>query len=95
MFSILAGLIYLLAIVLPVWLLYRYSFRPWYWHALALVAALAVGLAPGTPLLQTVAGSFVYGFVFCLLAVWGIGGPCMMIWQRLAHKPLAAGKAAK
>jgi hypothetical protein len=95
MFSILAGLIYVLAIVLPVWLLYRYASASWYWHALALVAALAVGFAPGTALLQTVAGTFVYGFVFCLLAVWGIGGMGMIFYRRFAHKTLAEGQAVK
>ncbi len=85
MFSILAGLIYLAAIALPIWLLSRYR-AAWYWHVLALIVAGVVGLAPGTPLLETTAGTFLYGFVFVSAAVWGIGGllPFRSRRQRLA-----------
>lgn len=95
MFSILAGLIYLLAIVLPLWLLYHFGSGSWFWHVLALAVALAIGLAPGTPLLQTVAGTFVYGFVFFALVVWGLGGLSMALYRLLAHKPLARGAALR
>jgi hypothetical protein len=89
MFSILAGLLYLSAIVLPVWLLYRFGPRLWIWHVLALALALVIGLLPGTALLQSVAGTFVYGFVFFVLSVWAIGGLYMMVHRWFAHKPHA------
>ena len=60
-------------------------------HGLVLACAgpdcgWVVGLAPGTPLLETTAGTFLYGFVFVLTAVWGIGGllPFRSRRQRLA-----------
>ena len=86
MFSIMAGLIYVAAIAIPIWLLYRYRSKAWYWHVLALIAAGVVGLAPATPLLETTAGTFVYGFVFFVAAVWGIGGliPIRSRRQKLA-----------
>jgi len=83
MFSILAGLIYLAAIVLPIWLLSRHR-AAWYWHVLALIVAAVVGLAPGTPLLETTPGTFIYGFVFLSMAVWGIGG--LLPFRSRRHK---------
>jgi hypothetical protein len=87
MFSILAGLIYLLAIVLPVWLLCHFGPRSWYLHGLSIAAALIIGLMPGTALLESVAGTFIYGFVFFVLMVWGIGGLCVSIYRLATHKP--------
>jgi hypothetical protein len=74
MFGILAGLIYLAAIAIPLWLIHTFRAVPKILHLAAGAAALAIGLAPGTPLLETTAGTFLYGFVFFFLAVWGIGG---------------------
>jgi hypothetical protein len=84
MFSILAGLIYLAAIVVPIWFLYRFRSTSWFWHLPAIALALAIGLAPGTSLLETTAGTFLYGFVFFFLMVWGIGG---LIPRKARGKP--------
>ncbi len=74
MFTALAGLLYLVALLLPIYLIYR--FRPMIWplHVLALAAAAGIGLAPGTDLLNTVAGTYLYGVTFTFLIVWGFGG---------------------
>ena len=74
MFSVLAIVLDTLAVVVPILLLYRFRSQAWYWHVLAAAVALAIGLMPGTALLQTEGGSLLYGFSFIILLVWGIGG---------------------
>jgi hypothetical protein len=74
MFSLLAIVLDTLAVVVPILLLYRFRSQAWYWHVLAAAMALAIGLMPGTALLQTEGGSLLYGFSFIILLVWGIGG---------------------
>ena len=77
MFSLLAVAFYVAVVVtlaLPVYLLYRFRSQAWYWHVLAVIVALVIGLMPGTALLETLGGSMLYGFVFVVLMIWGIGG---------------------
>ena len=74
MFSIVAVLIYLLAIGIPVFLLYHFRSQPWYWHILAALAALGLGFVPTPPTWKTESFDLAFGFVFILLLVWGIGG---------------------
>lgn len=74
MFSILAVLMYLLAITVPVILLFRFHSQAWYWHILAVMAALGLGFVPTPPAWKTEAFDLAFGFVFILLLVWGIGG---------------------
>jgi hypothetical protein len=61
-------------LALPIYVLYRFRSQAWYWHVLAVILALVIGLMPGTALLQTLGGSMLYGFVFVVLMLWGIGG---------------------
>jgi thiol:disulfide interchange protein len=80
-------IIFLEAVVtlaLPIFLLYRFRSQAWYWHVLAVIVALAIGLMPGTALLQTLGGSMLYGFVFVVLMLWGIGG--LIPFERLHKK---------
>ena len=72
--TLLAALVFLLGISLPIYLLYRFHPLSWPWHALAVILAVAIGLAPGTALLNTVAGTFLYGFAIGFLGIWGLGG---------------------
>jgi hypothetical protein len=74
MFTILAGLLYLAAFLLPLYLIKRYRPLMWPVHVLAVAAALALGLAPGTALLNSTAGTYVYGVTFMFLMTWGLGG---------------------
>jgi hypothetical protein len=74
MSSLLAILLYVVAMALPIYLLYRFHSQAWYWHALAAIVGLGVGLLPGTALLQTTVGTLLYGVVFIFLMIWGIGG---------------------
>ena len=80
MFSILAGLLYLAAILLPLYLIKRYRPMIWPMHVLAVAAALAIGLAPGTALLDSTAGTYIYGFTFTFLMTWGLGG--LLLYRR-------------
>jgi len=80
MFSILAGLLYLAAILLPLYLIKRYRPMIWPMHVLAVAAALAIGLAPGTALLDSTAGTYIYGFTFTFLMTWGLGG--LVLYRR-------------
>jgi hypothetical protein len=74
MFSLLAVLVYLVALGLPIYLLIQFHSQAWYWHALAVFAALALGLVPIPVWLQSSAYDLVLGFVFIFLMVWGAGG---------------------
>jgi hypothetical protein len=84
MFSLSAIVLYVVAlasVVLPIYLLYRFRSQAWYWHVLAVIVALVIGLLPGTALLQTESGSLLYGFWFVLLMLWGIGGLILPIFR--------------
>lgn len=80
MLSSLAILIYLLAFAIPLFLLYRYHSVGWYWHVLALLAAVGMGFV------QPPAGfDLVYGALFVSLVVWGLGGLVTFRWHREKH----------
>jgi hypothetical protein len=91
MFSLLATLLYLAAVLVPIHLLRRYGAVSWYWHALAIAGAVGVGMAPGTTLLNSVAGTYLYGFAFVFLGVWGAGGLLFRRTRRSRHVPVSAG----
>ena len=74
MFSLFAVLVYLVALGLPIYLLLHFHSQAWYWHVLAVFAALALGLVPMPAWLQSSAYDLVLGFAFILLMVWGAGG---------------------
>ncbi len=70
----LAVLVYLLAFAIPVYLLYLFFSKAWYWHVLAILAASALGLVPTPPEWKTAGFDLAFGFVIVALLVWGIGG---------------------
>jgi len=72
------------SLALPIYLLYQFRSQAWYWHVLAVIVALVIGLMPGTALLQTLGGSMLYGFVFVALVLWGVGG--LIPFKRLRNK---------
>ena len=69
-----AGLVFLSALLLPVYLLRRFHSQAWPWHVLAIIVALVIGFIPGTALLNSTAGTFVFGFAILFLLIWGAGG---------------------
>jgi thiol:disulfide interchange protein len=62
------------ALSLPIFLLYRFRSQAWYWHVLAVIVALVIGLMPATVLPQSEVRDMLYGFAFVFLMLWGIGG---------------------
>jgi hypothetical protein len=56
----------------------------WPAHVLAVAAALAIGLAPGTALLNSTSGTYIYGFTFTFLMSWGLGG--LALYRRRSLK---------
>jgi hypothetical protein len=69
-----AIVVYLLAIGIPVHLLHHFHTQAWYWHALALAAALGIGLIPPLPGWQGAGADLVCGFSCVFLLIWGLGG---------------------
>ena len=84
--TLLAALVFLLGVSLPVYLLYRFHPLAWPWHVLAVILALAIGFAPGTAFLNTVPGTFLYGFAIGFLGIWGLGG-LAHVGRKSAQKP--------
>jgi hypothetical protein len=72
--AILAVLVYLAAIGLPLYLLYRFHSQHWSWHVLAIAAAIGLGLVPIPPGLQKPGFDLMFGSLFAALLVWGAGG---------------------
>ena len=84
MFSMLAVLVYLVALGGPLWLLHRFGSQMWFWHALAIAAALVLGFIPTPVEFKGVATDLVFGFCFIFLMVWGIGG--LVVHRPHVHK---------
>jgi peptidoglycan/LPS O-acetylase OafA/YrhL len=66
--------VYLLAFALPLFLLYAIHSRPWYLHALAVVAALAIGFVSPPEEWKGITFDLAFGGTITFLLVWGIGG---------------------
>ena len=77
--SSMAVLVYFLAIGISVYLLHHFYSQAWYWHALAIVGAMGIGLIPIPPQWQRPGLDLVFGFVIVLLLVWGLGG--LVLWR--------------
>lgn len=69
-----AVLVYLMAMAIPAYLLYLFRSQSWFWHALAILAAIALGLVPTPMGWNAAAFDLACGFVLIALLVWGIGG---------------------
>jgi hypothetical protein len=78
-------LAYGLAIFLALALL-SYFEAKWFWHALSLAAALAVGLAPLPP--EWRIPDMLLGAVFLFLFVWGVGMPVFRHHHHSHHRKL-------
>lgn len=67
---ILAGSVFGAAFIVALIALYAFRAR-WYWHALSVVAGLALGLTPFPDGFRP--PDLVTGFLFVFLTVWGLG----------------------
>ena len=81
----LAVLIYAAAVAIPVYLLHRFRSQAWYWHLLAIAAAVALGVFPMPPALQTSGFDLTIGFLFVALIFWGIGGLVVFLPHHEKH----------
>jgi hypothetical protein len=84
MFSMLAILVYLVALGLPLWLLHRYGSQMWLWHAVAIAASLALGFIPTPVEFKGLATDLIFGFAFLFLMVWGVGG--LVVYRPHLHR---------
>jgi hypothetical protein len=85
MFNMLAVLVYLLAMGLPIYLLYHFHSQAWYWHSLAILVALALGFTPIPIELQKPEFDLLFGFTFIALMIWGAGGLILFRPHHRAH----------
>jgi hypothetical protein len=74
MFAMLAVLVYLLAMGIPIYLLYRFHSQAWYWHTVSILVALAMGFIPIPVAFQKPEFDLLFGFTFISLMIWGAGG---------------------
>lgn len=70
-----AFVVYGSSALLALLVLYFSRPRPWYMHGLSILLALAVGLVPIPPKYNNPQSTFVIGFVFVFLILWGIAAP--------------------
>ena len=72
------------AIAISLTLLWYFGARSWYWHALAVCGALALGLTPLPPAMNTPEMTLVVGWAFLFLFVWGMVAP---VFALVHHDP--------
>ena len=89
MSPMLAILVYLAAIGIPIWLLYRFGTQSWYWHCIALAAGIGLGFVSIPASFQGPPFDLAFGFVFINLLIWGAGGIIFI------HSPAHNGHHAK
>jgi hypothetical protein len=87
MFGMLAVLVYLLAMGIPIFLLYRFHSQAWYWHSLAVLAAITLGFTPIPFGLQKPEFDLLFGFTFIALMIWGAGGLILFRSHHHTHHP--------
>lgn len=83
--TLLVVLVYLLAIGIPLYVLYRFRSQAWYWHVVAIAAALYLGFMPTPPSMKGPIYDLIIGAVFVLLVVWGAGGLILFRPHREKH----------
>ncbi|HTP86172.1 MAG TPA: hypothetical protein VMJ34_04460 [Bryobacteraceae bacterium] len=82
--TILAVLVYLVAMGLPVLLLQHFHSQHWLWHTFAVVAAVGLGFVPIPPEYQRPGFDLLFGFVFISLMIWGAGG--LILYHSHGHR---------
>ena len=83
MSPILVALCYGSATLLSLYLLWRFGVKSWWWHALSVSLAVALGGARLPAFFNTPNMTLAVGWVFILLLLWGIAAQLFI----LAHHP--------
>ena len=73
------------ALLVSVYLLWHFGQLRWYWHALSVCIALAIGFYPGNEFLGRPDVTLATGWIFTALFVWGAGGAAFPIREH-AHR---------
>jgi hypothetical protein len=89
--SIWAILLYAAIFAAALYLLYHFKAQAWYWHGLSIAAALGIGLMPAPVGWQGPTYDVLFGSVFLLLFIWGLGGFLTYGTRRPRHKQAQAG----
>jgi hypothetical protein len=84
MSPILATVCYGSAIVVSIYLLWHFGVQQWYWHALSILAAFALGLAPLPAVFNRTEFTLVVGWAFTALFVWGVAAPVVSGYGRFS-----------
>lgn len=66
------------AAVLSLYLLWQFGVKHWYWHALSIVIAFAIGLAPLPEPWNRPELTLVVGWFFVAFLLWGLAAPAFM-----------------
>ena len=84
MSPILVALCYGSATVLSLYLLWRFGVKSWWWHALSVALAFALGWARLPAFFDTPEMTLAVGWVFIVLLLWGIAAPLV---AAVTHHP--------
>ena len=74
---------YCSAAVMALALLYWFEPVRWYWHVLATLLAIGMGLVPIPPEWPKPQSDLMVGWLFSLLFVWGVAAP---LFRRFHHQ---------
>ncbi len=66
---------YVSAVVLSLYLLWHFGVQHWYWHALSILAAMGLGLAPLPEVFNRPEYTLLVGWLFTALFMWGVAAP--------------------
>jgi hypothetical protein len=81
--TILTVLVYLVAMGIPIFLLYEFHPQHWLWHTLAIVCAIGLGFVPIPVEFQRPGYDLLFGGVLVALMMWGAGG--LILYQTRRH----------
>lgn len=85
MSGMLVMLLYGVAVLVALTLLYLFEPVHWYWHVLALVVALAIGLAPLPATWHSPLNDALVGCLFLFLFTWALCAPLFRKFHRERH----------
>jgi hypothetical protein len=79
------------AVLVSLYLLWHFGQLRWYWHAMSVGLALAIGFFPGNEFLSRPDVTLATGWFFVALFIWGLAAPVFPLrghgsTDSLAHK---------